>query len=141
MIAASPSTKNFVQTHKALFNAYQAVKPGGRIILLAPCPEGLGGDQFQKWLELKDRAAIIQGLRKQSEINGQTALSTREKAPITHIVTELTNSQVNLIGAAKAPDLDTAIKNATAELAESGIKDPSYIIIPDAAYTVPVPSL
>ncbi|HJP35687.1 MAG TPA: nickel-dependent lactate racemase, partial [Gammaproteobacteria bacterium] len=33
VVAASPGTRNFVQTHKALFNAYQAVKPEGRIVL------------------------------------------------------------------------------------------------------------
>jgi nickel-dependent lactate racemase len=67
------------------------VKPDGRIILLAPCPEGLGGDQFAKWLRLGSREAIIAGLRKESEINGQTALSTIQKAPITYVVTEMTD--------------------------------------------------
>src|SRR5690606_23695176 len=50
VIAASAGTKNFVQTHKSLYNAFQAMAPGGRIILAAPCPEGLGSRQFTKWL-------------------------------------------------------------------------------------------
>jgi nickel-dependent lactate racemase len=87
VIAASPTTHNFVQTHKALFNAWQALRPGGRIVLAAPCREGLGGEQFVQWLRLGDRPAIIAALRQRSEINGQTALSTIEKGPSTLMVT------------------------------------------------------
>lgn len=140
VIAASPTTKNFVQTHKALFNAYQAVKPQGRIILLAPCPEGVGGEQFKKWLRLGDRATIIAGLRKQSEINGQTALSTREKAPITTLITEMSDDEVALIGAKKSPSLEQAISAALKDLHASGISNPRCRIMPSAAYTVPVQS-
>jgi nickel-dependent lactate racemase len=140
LIAASPSTKNFLQTHKALFNAYQAVKPQGRIIMLAPCTEGIGGEQFEKWLRLGDRTAIIAGLRKQSEINGQTALSTREKTPIMYIVTNMSPEQVALLGAEKADNLHCAIKAALADLARAGIPNPTYRIMPDAPYTVPVPA-
>lgn len=137
VVAASPSTKNFVQTHKALFNAYQAVKPEGRIVLLAPCPEGLGGEQFQKWLRLGDRARIIAGLRRQSEINGQTALSTIEKSPITTFVTELSGEEVALLKGAKAADLQSALDNALKDIQSRGIETPTLYTMPSAAYTVP----
>lgn len=138
VIAASPTSKNFVQTHKALFNAYQAVKPEGRIIVLAPCPEGLGGEQFQKWLRLGDRASIIAGLRKNSEINGQTALSTREKAPITYLVSSLAADDVALLGASKAVSLEDAIDSAVADLRRQAVTNPTWRLMPTASYTVPV---
>ena len=75
VIASAGSAKNYVQSHKALYNAFQALKPGGRILFVAKCEEGLGGEQFAKWIRLGSRAAVIAGLRRQSEINGQTALS------------------------------------------------------------------
>jgi nickel-dependent lactate racemase len=137
VIAASPSTQNFVQTHKALFNSYQAVKPDGRIILLAPCPEGLGGEQFAKWLRLGSREAIIAGLRKESEINGQTALSTIQKAPITYVVTEMTDDDVAMLGASRADSLDDAVSRAIADLAVAGRPEPTVYLMPSAAYTVP----
>ncbi|MEE8045739.1 MAG: nickel-dependent lactate racemase [Dehalococcoidia bacterium] len=137
VIAASPSTQNFVQTHKALFNAYQAVKPGGRIILLAPCPEGLGGEQFAKWLRLGSREAIIAGLRKESEINGQTALSTIQKAPITYVVTEMSDEDVKMMRGRTTESLDDAINSAFADLAADGRPDPTVYLMPSAAYTVP----
>ena len=137
VIAASPSTQNFVQTHKALFNAYQAVKPDGRIILLAPCPEGLGGDQFAKWLRLGSREAIIADLRKESEINGQTALSTIQKAPITYVVTEMTEDEVKMMRGRTTESLEDAVAKAFADMADIGRTEPTVYLMPSAAYTVP----
>lgn len=135
VIAASPNTRNFVQTHKALFNAWQALKPGGRIVLAAPCPEGLGGEQFSQWLELGDRAAIIAKLREHSEINGQTALSVLEKAPSTHLISELGMEDIRLLGMHRAAALDEALNDAIAVLARP---DFTYLLMPSAAYTVPI---
>lgn len=138
VIAASPHTRNFVQTHKALFNANLAVRPGGRIVLLAPCPEGIGGEQFVKWLRLEDRAAIIRALRKQSEINGQTALSTIEKGPHTLMVTGMPEDDVRLLRARKEPSFQAAIDTALAELRANGAARPTVCIMPSAAYSVPI---
>lgn len=138
VIAASPNTKNFVQTHKALYNAFQAVHPGGRIVLVAPCAEGLGSERFAKWLALGDRAKVIAELRKSSEINGQTALSTLEKAPCTLFVTELSDSNVSKLGGRKVPTLHRAINLVTEELRSQGIRQPSVYFMPTAAYTVPM---
>jgi len=46
-----PKDINVYQAQKALENAYQAVKPGGTIILLAECGEGYGEPTFEKWVE------------------------------------------------------------------------------------------
>ncbi len=138
VIAASPITKNFVQTHKALFNAFQAVAPNGRVVLLAPCREGLGEEQFTQWLRLGDRAEIIAALRRQSEINGQTALSTRGKTPRTVMVTELSDEDVALLGARRTGSLQEAIDGVLADLARAGTDAPGYYLMPTAAYTVPV---
>ena len=134
VIAASAHTRNFVQTHKALFNAWQALKPGGRIVLAAPCPEGLGGEQFSQWLELGDRAAVIAKLREDSEINGQTALSVLEKAPSTHLVSELGADDTRLLGVHRAASLDEALNDAITALARPNF---TYTLMPSAAYTVP----
>ncbi len=137
VIAASGPTRNFVQTHKALYNAWQAMKPGGRIVLAAACPEGLGGRQFTQWLELGDRARIIQELRRHSEINGQTALSTIEKAPQTCFVTQLSREDVALLGGRRAGSLEEALDWARDALAAAGCRRPDCYLMPSAAYTVP----
>jgi nickel-dependent lactate racemase len=137
VIASAGARKNYVQAHKALFNAYQVVKPDGRIVLAARCEEGLGGEQFEKWIRLGSRAAIIEGLRHRSEINGQTALSTIEKAPITWFVTDLASEDVALLKARKAASLGDALDRVREELAAGGVAEPSYYVMPSAAYTVP----
>lgn len=45
-----PKDINFYQAHKALQNARHAVKPGGTIILVAECSEGIGHAVFESWL-------------------------------------------------------------------------------------------
>lgn len=134
VIASSGTAQNLVQSHKALYNAYQALKPGGRIIFLGHCAEGLGGDQFVKWLRLGSTEAIIAGLRKQAEINGQTALSTLEKAPIALFVTEMADEDVALMQSRKAASLEEALGICLRELPEN----PTCYLMPSASYTVPV---
>jgi len=46
-----PKDINVYQAQKALNNAYQAIKSGGTIILLAECSEGYGEVTFEKWIE------------------------------------------------------------------------------------------
>ncbi|NIA09455.1 MAG: nickel-dependent lactate racemase [Nitrospiraceae bacterium] len=45
-----PKDINLFQSHKALENVKSAVKPGGTIILVAQCPEGLGNAVYEEWL-------------------------------------------------------------------------------------------
>jgi nickel-dependent lactate racemase len=138
VIAASGPTKNYVQSHKALYNAYQAVKPEGRIVLAARCEEGLGGEQFAQWVRLGHPEAIMRALRQRAEINGQTALSTLQKTPITLMVTDLSDEDVRLLGARKAASFEAALETARKELAAKGVADPACYVMPSAAYSVPM---
>lgn len=45
-----PKDINVYQSQKALDSAVQAVKPGGTIIWVAECPEGMGEDAFAEWI-------------------------------------------------------------------------------------------
>lgn len=139
VLATAGTAKNFIQSHKALFNAYQAMRPGGVIIFAARAEEGFGGNKFTKWLDLRTRNAVIAQLRLNAEINGQTALSTLEKAPSAIMVTELDAEQVALLGATKAATLDEAVDLARQRLALDGIAEPTFYYMPSAPYTVPVP--
>ena len=104
---------------------------------MAPCTEGLGGDQFVKWLRLGSREAIIAGLRKESEINGQTALSTIQKAPMTYVVSEMPEDDVMMMRGLVAQSLDDAVTKAFRDLAAVGCSEPTVYLMPSAAYTVP----
>ncbi len=138
VIASAGAAKNFVQSHKALYNAYQAVKPGGLIVLAAPAPEGYGGNRFLEWIRLGSREAIIAELRKNAEINGQTALSTLEKARMTLFLSEMSATEVSALGGRKAESLDNALELAREHFSRAGNDSPTCYIMPSAGYTVPV---
>ena len=46
-----PRDLNLYQAAKALVNGARLVKPGGTVVLLAQCQEGLGEPLFQQWME------------------------------------------------------------------------------------------
>lgn len=135
VIASAGAAKNFVQAHKALYNAYQAMKRGGRVIFLAKCEEGLGAERFAHWLNLGTVRAVIAELRKNSEINGQTALSTLGKAPSTIIITDMPAEQAAMLHMTRADSLQHALDIARANLPDH----PTCYVMPSASYTVPFP--
>ena len=138
VIASAGTAKNFIQSHKALFNAFQCLSPRGRAVFLCCAPEGLGGNRFREWLKLGSREAIIAELRKNAEINGQTALSTLEKARRSIFVTGLSKKDTECMGARRADSLEAALDQAVSELAGEGIHGRDYYLMPSASYTVPV---
>lgn len=138
VIAVNNTAPNFIQCHKALFNAYHAMKPGGRILLLAPLTEGLGSGNFRHYLEMGDSEAVAALLRQTPDINGQTALSTLEKAAHAVLVTELDKTEVHLLGAQKAASLDEALQHIRQYFEASGNSTPSCYVMPNAGSTVPL---
>ena len=53
-VAKSPMDINLYQSQKALDNANLAVSDGGAIILISPCHEGIGDDEFASLLSVSD---------------------------------------------------------------------------------------
>ena len=71
-----PKDINVYQAQKALDNAYQAVKSGGSIILIAECSEGYGEPTFKNWIEEANSPDdIIKRLKKKFVLGGHKAYS------------------------------------------------------------------
>jgi len=69
-----PKDINVYQAQKALDNAYQAVKPGGTIILLAECTEGYGEPIFEQWIKEADSPEdIIKRIKEKFVLGGHKA--------------------------------------------------------------------
>ena len=69
-----PKDINVYQAQKALENAYQAIKPGGTIILTAECSEGYGEATFEKWIEEANTPDdIIKRLKNKFVLGGHKA--------------------------------------------------------------------
>ena len=69
-----PRDINLYQAQKALEAAVQAVRPGGVIILVAGCEEGLGEGTFARWLnEARTPADIKERFVRRFELGGHKA--------------------------------------------------------------------
>jgi len=137
VLASAGAALNWIQSHKALYNADRAVKPNGHIVLAAACPEGLGDERFRHWITRQSTNEIFSGLRTNPEILGQTALSTKQRGAKTILVTDMGPEDVADLGIRTAPDLKSAAKIAIDELRAAGVEKPTYYVMPEALYTVP----
>lgn len=137
VIASAEGAQNWVQSHKALHNAWRARAPHGLILLVAPAPEGLGDERLRYWLQRPDVASVYRELRSRPEVLGQTALSTRTKAERTILVTELPDADLHDLRMQGVGDVGAGIDLAVERLAAEGVRRPTCYLMPQARYTVP----
>ncbi len=137
VVASAAQATTWIQAHKALFNAARAVHEEGRIILEAPCIEGLGNERFRHWLKIGSLCELYRALRCSPEVNGQTALSTRLKAPRTLLVTRMPPDAIDALGMETAPDMQTALVRAHTILKRSSNVRPTVWSMPHAMHVVP----
>ena len=87
-----PKDINLYQAQKALDNAKHAVRPGGVIILVGACTEGLGEGAFQRWmLNATSTRQLIDDIQDHFELGGHKAAAiamVAEKADI-YLVSEM----------------------------------------------------
>ncbi len=76
----APRDCDLVQSQKAIAAAAAALAPGGRMLVLAACGDGLGNAELGSWFDQPDRARHVAALRARFSVPGQTALALREHA-------------------------------------------------------------
>lgn len=140
VVASAAGAANWVQSHKALYNASRAVRPDGRIVLAALCPDGIGDERFRHWVRKADIRDIYRGLRETPEVLGQTALSTRQRGARTILVTGLSAADAADLGIETAPDLATAVGRTLERLRGEGRETPTYYLMPQALNVAPFPA-
>ena len=138
VVASAGAAQNWIQSHKALYNAHCAIRRGGQIVLLAPCPEGIGDEGFLQWVCKPTIREIYQGLRNTPDVLGQTALSTRIKGRCTVLVTRMPEIEAGKLGMALAPDPEAAIRLALSRLQISNERRPTCLLMPNAAALLPI---
>ena len=131
-----PKDINFIQAQKALDYGCRAVKEGGTIIFLAACRDGFGHDTFFDWFRYQNLDEFERELRKNYQINGQTAHAVLSRARRFRIIliSEFTAEQTSTMGMEKAVDLQRALDLVLPELAENG----EIVVIPDGGMVLPV---
>ena len=137
VVASAAGAPNWIQSHKALYNAHRVVKEDGRIILMAPCPEGIGDERFRYWIRKTGITELYDELRSAPEVNGQTALSTKTKGRITTLVTGMPSGDIADLGIDVAESVDAALLDALAGFRAQGRREPTCYLMPRAMYTLP----
>ncbi|NIA30124.1 MAG: nickel-dependent lactate racemase [Actinobacteria bacterium] len=131
-----PSDVNLIQAHKSIHHAFQAVKKGGHIIVLAECSEGIGSKSFLPYFEFGAAENIGRQLLRDYQINGHTALALKSKAEQVKVilVSSLEKEIVKKTGMIPVESFAVAWKIAEKEL-DAGS---AGYIIPKASVTVPI---
>ncbi len=109
-----PHDINMIQAHKALDSAAKACAPGGTIILLAECPDGLGRTDMIDWFAAADTREMAVRLGEKYQVNGQTAWSIRKKCEDFNVilVSSLGAELAEKMGMSSADSLTAAIEKA-----------------------------
>jgi nickel-dependent lactate racemase len=128
----SPRDTNMIQSHKALEHAATALEPGGTMIALAECPQGLGRNDFLDWFVPGGSPATAHRLLEGYQVNGQTAWGLRKKAETFRI----------LLVSSFAPDVVRKLglePHASLESALAELDHQDGYIIPNGLSTLPQP--
>lgn len=115
----APKDLNLYQTQKALDNARHAVNPGGVIVLIGSCKEGLGERVFEEWMtQSKSPQAMIERIGRDFQLGGHKAAAiamTLEKADV-YLVSELEPDFVRSIFLTPQPSVQEALDAAFVKL-------------------------
>lgn len=132
----APKDLNLYQTQKALDNARHAVNPGGIIILIGSCREGLGGSVFEEWMTTSPSPeAMIERIGRDFQLGGHKAAAialTLQKAQV-WLVSEMEPDFVRSIFLKPMPSAQEALDAALRELGENA----SILAMPYGGSTLP----
>jgi lactate racemase len=131
-----PKDINLIQAHKAMDYGSRALRDGGVMVLLAECRDGYGNATFFDWFRFSDPVEFEAELRKNYEINGQTAYSAFLKAQRFRVilVSALPPTEVVTMGMTPAQSLGEAL-----DLAEEMLPDDyRAYVIPEGGTVLPV---
>lgn len=135
-----PKDIDLRQSKKGYYNAARAVKPGGVIISLSGCNEGISreGDPFENWLEKYETLdEVREALLEDFDIGGLNAYRTREVQNIARLIliTDLDTERLKelKLEAYSSDQLQNIIDRVRKE--KGG--NPSIIVMPQAGLTLP----
>ena len=120
---SSPCDLEFWQAHKSLYPAARVVRPGGRIIVVTPCTEGVAVTHP----EILDYAALTPGIISsmiesgaiEDMVSGALALAwakVREYAPVSLVSSGISNEEARALGFTPFPSVEDALAAASGDL-------------------------
>lgn len=131
-----PKDLNFLQAQKALNHAAPITAPGGTLILVAECRDGVGHATFEAWLRRAAPAELAATPEADVCLGGHTAIATARLLRRCEIVvvSNLSRDVVAALRFVPAASLDEALAHAEAR---HGPGCPVYVI-PHGGFILPV---
>jgi lactate racemase len=132
-----PKDINFYQSQKALTHAAMLAEPGGTVLLIAACPEGLGSQAYAEWIAgMHSHAEVIERFTREGFRVGphkafQVARIAKDAAILLH--SQMPEATVRSILLQPAGDVQAAINQVLSSM-ETPMRT---AIMPFAVGTVP----
>lgn len=133
-----PRDVNVYQAQKALEHAEHITRPGGTIIWLGECRDGLGEPVFEKWLNKKlAPEELMAQFRNNFELGGHKAYAIAKTASSRKVclVSTLSRPLTELMFCTKEEDVQKAFEDALKVYGPNA----SVAIMPQGSLTLPVP--
>lgn len=108
-----PKDINLYQAHKTLDNALTAMKPGGHLILLAQCSDGIGSQLYEEWAgKYSDLSELEAALRKNFMLGAHKAYTVGKllQKGTVYLVSDLEPEKTCRFGFIPAASLEDALK-------------------------------
>ncbi len=127
----APKDMNLYQAQKALDNAAAAVRPGGAILWVAACEEGMGSDVLHEWMQGATAAQVLERFAEGFVLGGHKAAAiagvcTRAEV---HLVSLLPPEPLAASGIVLHRSLEEGMRAALAHLGPN----PSIVVMPEGA--------
>jgi len=129
-----PKDINLYQAQKALDNAAATVRPGGVIIWVAECAEGLGHVTFEEWMVGANADDILARIQTQFVLGGHKAVAIARvlKRATISLVSSLPPELVRACGMTPYEDLEPALHTALEQIGA----EPNMVVLPEGASLV-----
>ncbi len=120
----TPKDRNLYQAAKAIENCYRAVAPGGTLLLVAECPEGVGDQLFAEWMDAYPTyAAAERAIKTQFVLGGHKAFYIRKVMEMIDlaVVSELDMELLDRWGLRGFQSLESAVSGIKKDKGKVGI--------------------
>jgi len=143
-----PKDINVYQSHKALENAALVCRPGGVIVLVAECREGIGSDKYWEWVQRYPTLADLErAIREEFVLGGHKAwavarITARHPVVLLSSLDRATTSRLGFVPASTpAEALETALRlleRGAVSGSQAPFRGVRVVVMPQAGLTVPL---
>ena len=135
--AVSPLDRDLYQSHKAIENVRAALRPGGVIILVSECAEGIGESNFYELLSAgKTPSDVFARIMKEYRLgfHKSARLADFMRDSQLYAVTSLNPELLEAVFIKPFSSLQEAFDTALAAMQSQGLESPEVLVVQDGSF-------